>query len=256
MKRQITQKLHFHCTTDIVKSLYEQIDILKGEVYFLREELREKSNLLKIIVTSKFHEAVDGFIQEKKQQKSLITTKEKECCTTDTDDKSSINNHTINNKESNNNNDNINIDNPTAARRLKSIIMAVKSATTKMIITIISISKKLLAISLLANPTATSKIITPITKTRDTQSAEMAVAVTPISLTSITIAKKSTSTVMMTTITSTMATKETELIVTPRTRKTKSVRQKNLLSSFEIASSKRLMVICLRVPSITDILPK
>ena len=32
MKRQITQKLHFHCTTDIVKSLYEQIDILKGEV--------------------------------------------------------------------------------------------------------------------------------------------------------------------------------------------------------------------------------
>ena len=37
---------------DLVKSLYEQIDILKSEVYFLQEELRVKRNLLKIIVTS------------------------------------------------------------------------------------------------------------------------------------------------------------------------------------------------------------
>ena len=61
---------------DLVKSLYEQIDILKSEVYSLREELREKTNLLKIIVTSKIPEIVSGFIQEKKQQKSLITTKD------------------------------------------------------------------------------------------------------------------------------------------------------------------------------------
>ena len=51
----------------------------------------------------------------------------------------------------------------------------------------------------------------------------MAAAATPTSLTSITIARKSTSTVMMaaktsTTITSRMTTKETALKVTPRTR--------------------------------------
>ena len=51
MKRQITLQLDLHCTTDLVKSLYEQIDIIKSEVYFLREELREKNILLKIIVT-------------------------------------------------------------------------------------------------------------------------------------------------------------------------------------------------------------
>ena len=76
IKHQITQQLGAHCTTDLVKSLYEQTDILESEVYFWRVELREKCNLLKIIVTSKIPEAVDGFIQEKKQQKSLITTKE------------------------------------------------------------------------------------------------------------------------------------------------------------------------------------
>ena len=76
IKHQITQQLGAYCTTDLVKSLYEQIDILESKVYFWRVELREKRNLLKIIVTSKIPEAVDGFIQEKKQQKSLITTKE------------------------------------------------------------------------------------------------------------------------------------------------------------------------------------
>ena len=52
MKRQITKQLDLHYTTDLVESLYEQIDILKSEVYFLQEELRVKRNLLKIIVTS------------------------------------------------------------------------------------------------------------------------------------------------------------------------------------------------------------
>ena len=89
--------------------------------------------------------------------------------------------------------------------------MAVKSTTTKMINTIISISKKLSAITSIANTTATSKTIMSITKTRDTKSAEMAVAAIPISLTLITIARKSVSTVMMSaktsaTIASTMTT--------------------------------------------------
>ena len=119
MKCQITQQLDRPCTTDLVKSVYEQFDILKSEVYFLREELREKNNLLKIIVTLKFSEAVDGFIQEKKKQKSLMTTKEKECCTTDTDGNISINNHTINNKESNNNIDNIKINNLNYSKKMK-----------------------------------------------------------------------------------------------------------------------------------------
>ena len=103
MKRQITQQLDLHCTTDLVKSLYEQIDIIKSGVYFLREELREKNILLKIIVTSKFPEAVDGFIQEKKQLKALIATKEKECCIIDTDGK----------------NDNININNVNRSEEMK-----------------------------------------------------------------------------------------------------------------------------------------
>ena len=53
MKHQIIQQLDAHSTTDLAKSFYEQIDILKSEVYFLQEELREKSNLLKIVATSK-----------------------------------------------------------------------------------------------------------------------------------------------------------------------------------------------------------
>ena len=42
MKQQISQELEAHYNTSLVKSLKEQIDILHSEVYFLREELREK----------------------------------------------------------------------------------------------------------------------------------------------------------------------------------------------------------------------
>ena len=42
MKQQISQELEAHYNTSLVKSLKEQIDILQSEVYFLREELREK----------------------------------------------------------------------------------------------------------------------------------------------------------------------------------------------------------------------
>ena len=33
---------------ELVKSLKEQIDILKSKIYFLREELKEKNNILKM----------------------------------------------------------------------------------------------------------------------------------------------------------------------------------------------------------------
>ena len=35
---------------DLVKGLHQQVNILKSEVHFFRQEPREKSNLLKIIV--------------------------------------------------------------------------------------------------------------------------------------------------------------------------------------------------------------
>ena len=53
MKQQINQELEAHYNTSLVKNLKEQIDILQSEVYFLREELREKNNLFKILMKSK-----------------------------------------------------------------------------------------------------------------------------------------------------------------------------------------------------------
>ena len=53
MKQQISQELEAHYNTSLVKSLKEQIDILQSEVYFLREELREKNNLFKTLMKSK-----------------------------------------------------------------------------------------------------------------------------------------------------------------------------------------------------------
>ena len=42
IKQQISEELEAHYNTSLVKSLKDQIDILQSEVYFLREELREK----------------------------------------------------------------------------------------------------------------------------------------------------------------------------------------------------------------------
>ena len=53
MKQQINQELEAHYNTSLVKNLKVQIDILQSEVYFLREELREKNNLFKILMKSK-----------------------------------------------------------------------------------------------------------------------------------------------------------------------------------------------------------
>ena len=53
IKQQISQELEAHYNTSLVKSLKDQIDILQSEVYFLREELREKNNLFKILMKSK-----------------------------------------------------------------------------------------------------------------------------------------------------------------------------------------------------------
>ena len=53
MKQQISRELEVHYNTSLVKSLKEQIDILQSKVYFLREELRGKNNLFKILMKSK-----------------------------------------------------------------------------------------------------------------------------------------------------------------------------------------------------------
>ena len=37
---------------ELVKSLKEQIDILKNEIYFLHEEMKEKNNILKMLFQS------------------------------------------------------------------------------------------------------------------------------------------------------------------------------------------------------------
>ena len=50
---EIKQELEAHYNTSLVKSLKDQIDIPQSEVYFLREELREKNNLFKILMKSK-----------------------------------------------------------------------------------------------------------------------------------------------------------------------------------------------------------
>ena len=54
MKQQISQELEAHYNTSLEKSLKEPIDILQNEVYFLREELREKNNLFKILMKKKY----------------------------------------------------------------------------------------------------------------------------------------------------------------------------------------------------------
>ena len=53
IKQQISDELEAHYNTSLVKSLKDQIDILQSEVYFLREELREKNNIFKILMKSK-----------------------------------------------------------------------------------------------------------------------------------------------------------------------------------------------------------
>ena len=57
MKQQISQELEAHYNTSLVKNLKEQIDILQSEVYFLREQLREKNNLFKILIKSKISDS-------------------------------------------------------------------------------------------------------------------------------------------------------------------------------------------------------
>ena len=45
IKQQISQEFEAHYNTSLVKSLKDQIDIRQSEVYFLREELREKKSI-------------------------------------------------------------------------------------------------------------------------------------------------------------------------------------------------------------------
>ena len=53
IKQQISQESEARYNTSLVKNLKDQIDILQSEVYFLREELREKNNLFKILMKPK-----------------------------------------------------------------------------------------------------------------------------------------------------------------------------------------------------------
>ena len=57
--------LDYHNTTDLVKSLYEQIDLIKREVLrrLFARGAEEKKYLWKIVVTSQISETVDGSIE-------------------------------------------------------------------------------------------------------------------------------------------------------------------------------------------------
>ena len=116
----------------------------------------------------------------------MITTGQKKCCTADTDDNTSINNDTINNKGSNNNKSNINHFN--CSKKLKINNDAIKINHNKNDNYNNLHIEKVLVITSIANTTATAKIITSITKSMYMQSAEKAVAATPISLASKTVA--------------------------------------------------------------------
>ena len=216
---------------DLVKGLHQQINILKSEVYFLRQEPREKSNLLKIMVKSTFPETVDGFVQEQKQQNSLITTKEKEYCTTDTDDNTSINNHTINNKGSHKNNNNINIKSVKWSKAMKINNDGFKIKDNKNDNYNNLDIKKIIINNIDSKYDSNIKDNNIDNKNEGHTISRNSCGLSTNTLTLITIARKSPSTVMMvaktsTAIPSTMTTKEKGLIVTPRTQKTKSVRQK------------------------------
>ena len=107
--------------------------------------------------------------------------------------------------------------------------MAVTSTTVKMIIILKVISRIKTPMTSVKYTTTTS-----ITKVKDTNGNEMAMAATPVSLKSIATARNSTSKVTMAaktsaTITSTTATKETALRIPPRTQKIKSITQNNIL---------------------------
>ena len=55
--------------TENIKSYKEQIDLLQSEIYFLREQLKEKNNIIKLLATSKQQEKLHS-----KEQESTINT--------------------------------------------------------------------------------------------------------------------------------------------------------------------------------------
>ena len=107
IKQQISEELEAHYNTSLVKSLKDQIDILQSEVYFLREELREKNNLFKILMKSKISDNKCHNIDTNNQNDKILESAPSELRHTTTNKN---NNKNISKNESDEkiNNDNIN----------------------------------------------------------------------------------------------------------------------------------------------------
>ena len=107
IKQQISEELEAHCNTSLVKSLKDQIDILQSEVYFLREELREKNNLFKILMKPKISDNKCHSIDTNNQNNKIPESAPSELRHTTTN-KNNHKNISKNESDEKINNDNIN----------------------------------------------------------------------------------------------------------------------------------------------------
>ena len=106
-KQQISEKLEAHYNTSLVKSLKDQIDIFQSEVYFMREELREKNNLFKILMKSKISDNKCHNIDTNNQNDKIPESAPSELRHTTTN-KNNHKNISKNEEDEKINNDNIN----------------------------------------------------------------------------------------------------------------------------------------------------
>ena len=104
MKQQISQELEAR-KKSLVKSLKEQIHILQSEVYFLREELREKNNLFKVLMKSKISDNECHNVDTNNQNDKIPESAPSELRHTTTNINKNHKKNSIN-KINNNNNDN------------------------------------------------------------------------------------------------------------------------------------------------------
>ena len=104
MKEQISQELEAHYNTNLVKSLKEQIDVLQREVYFLREELREKNNLFKVLMKSKISDNKCHNIDKNNQTDKIPKSAPSEMRYTTTNINKNNKKNSINKINNNNNN--------------------------------------------------------------------------------------------------------------------------------------------------------
>ena len=179
MKQQISQELEAHYSTSLVKSLKEQIDILQSEVYFLREEIREKNNLFKILMKSKISDNERHNVDTNNQNDKIPESASSELRYTTTN----INNrkNSINKINNNNNYRHKNISKNDISEKINNY--NINNSMTSNIILIVG--------------TKTTTKITVIT-TRETVSTVMGATATVTTIT-IEVAKKTTSTVVTST---------------------------------------------------------